>query len=153
HSRIFSEHSRDLPLIRLQPSKSLRAEEVPPDELQVGPNELVVYAAHFNKDTYNQFGVPFTVKIRDGEQFSALKSRIQKRLEVPDSEMEKWRFAIVSSRGPNWLENEEQTIVKLSYFKPEGSNNNRPYLGLEHVNKIVKRPRIAYPEKPIKIHN
>lgn len=66
-----------------------RFEEIPSDELNMGADELLVPVSHFFKDVYSVFGIPFFIRIKQGEPFSRLKERIQKRLGVPDKEWEK----------------------------------------------------------------
>ncbi|KAH8384510.1 hypothetical protein KR009_001563, partial [Drosophila setifemur] len=66
--------------------KTYRVEEVPTDEMLLAENEMLIPVAHFSKELYNSFGVPFLTKARHGEPYGALKQRIQKRLNVPDKE-------------------------------------------------------------------
>ena len=46
-------------------TKGYRIEEIPIDQLSLDPNEFFVPVAHFQKEPYQTFGVPFLVKIRD----------------------------------------------------------------------------------------
>jgi hypothetical protein len=41
-----------------------RIEEIPPDELNLAEDELLVPVAHFSKDVYATFGTPFVVKVK-----------------------------------------------------------------------------------------
>lgn len=66
-----------------------RFEEIPRDELELGPDELLVPVSHFFKDIYSVFGIPFFIRVKQAEPFGRLKERIQKRLGVPDKEWEK----------------------------------------------------------------
>ena len=206
--KIVGHHSEDMPLIRLSTTSSsrvLRVEEVPLDETNLAEDELVICCAHFTKEAYATFGVPFTLKIREGERFSALRERVQRRLDVPDKEFEKWRFAVVGAvsvggraGAVTYISEEEDPPVRLQIFAGQpvatslsaspliatsdgagalaappplphlgngdsggGAGGNcanallhmRAWLGLDHVNKQPKRPRVTYVEKPIKIHN
>ena len=41
------------------------------------------------QEIFSTFGVPFLLKIKQGETLSKVKERIQKRIDVPDKEFEK----------------------------------------------------------------
>lgn len=70
-------------------TKMYRIEEVPLDEAQLQEDEMLIPVAHFFKDVYSMFGVPFLVRTRQGEPFGALKERVRKKLAVPEKEWEK----------------------------------------------------------------
>lgn len=72
--------------------KIYRIEEIPRDELFLTEDEALIPVAHFCKEIYNSFGVPFFIKAKRGEPYSALKERMQKKLNVPDKEWEKVGF-------------------------------------------------------------
>lgn len=131
--------------------KVYRIEEIPRNELNLAEDELLVPVSHFYKNVYNTFGIPFYVKIKQGELFTAVKERMQKRLGVADKEWEKYKFGIVTMSHIEYITDDKMTIA-LSDFK----NNTaaaRPYLGLEHINKSQQRSRYNYFEKAIKIYN
>ena len=67
-------------------TKSYRIEQVLDDELKISQNELLLPIAHFTKEIYATFGIPFLMKVRQGEPYKDIKQRIQKRLEVGDKE-------------------------------------------------------------------
>ncbi|KAF5402852.1 Ubiquitin carboxyl-terminal hydrolase 7 [Paragonimus heterotremus] len=133
------------------PVHSLRIEEIPLDELNLKPDETVVYVSHFDKELHETFGIPFTVRIRDGEHYSAVRERIRRRLEVPEKEFERWRFLVMSPSDATYIPNDEDTVVRTKVFTQPCAPEYRPWLGIEH--KPSKRPRYAPNEKPIKIHN
>lgn len=133
------------------PIHSLRIEEIPLDELNLKPDETVVYVSHFDKAFTETFGVPFTVRIRDGETYSAVRERIRRRLEVPEKEFDRWRFAVIFPTEGTYIPNEEDPIVQIKSFIHPCIPEHRPWLGIDH--KPSKRPRYAPNEKPIKIHN
>ncbi|XP_060521700.1 ubiquitin carboxyl-terminal hydrolase 7 isoform X3 [Cylas formicarius] len=136
-------------------SKIYRIEEIPQDELVIGEDEMLVPCAHYQKDVFATFGIPFFIKIKEGEPFSKVKERIQKKMAVPDKEWEKFKFTIVSSVNRPHLTLENDYIVSLSNFRPvpNQGGNPKPWLGLDHVNKAPKRSRFNYLEKAIKIYN
>ncbi|TGZ58823.1 hypothetical protein CRM22_009421 [Opisthorchis felineus] len=133
------------------PVHSLRIEEVPIDEVNLKPDETIVYVSHFDKDLHVAFGIPFTVRIRDGEHYSAVRERIRRRLEVPEKEFERWRFAVMFPTEATYIPNDEDPIVRTKVFTHPCAPEYKPWLGVEH--KPSKRPRYAPNEKPIKIHN
>lgn len=157
--KIFSVQREDILLECLNPggTKTFRVEEIPKDELSLAEDELLVPAAHYHKEIFSTYGVPFLLKIKNKEPFSKVKERIQKKLDVPDKEFEKYKFAIVVMGRPQYINEDQEYIVNLQDFMPQhtqtGSMQPRPWLGLEHVNKAPKRSRYNYLEKAIKIHN
>ncbi|XP_027333721.1 ubiquitin carboxyl-terminal hydrolase 12-like isoform X8 [Abrus precatorius] len=116
---------------------TLRAEEIPEEEKNLGPHDRLIHVYHFTKDTaQNQmqiqnFGEPFFLVIHEGETLAEIKVRIQKKLQVPDDEFVKRRDVYGA-----W----EQ------------------YLGLEHTDNAPKRSYAVNQnrhtfEKPVKIYN
>ncbi|CAG0888119.1 unnamed protein product [Darwinula stevensoni] len=158
-SKIFCSHSEETLLenLRLDNTRVFRIEEVPKDETNLRENEVLMPCAHFQKEIFSTFGTPFYLKITHGESFARVKERIHKRLEVPDKEFEKWKFALVVMGRATYIDNED-FVVDLKEFRPHltpggPGSATRPWLGLEHVNKAPKRTRYNYLEKAIKIHN
>ena len=137
-------------------TKTYRVEEVPRDQEQVRDDEMLVPVAHFQKEIYSTFGHPFLLKLRDGESFDSVRAKIQRHLDVPDKEFEKYRVALIALGRPKYLEDLQHDTVRLRDFvnaSGQGSNSTKPYIGLEHINKNSKRPRYNYMEKAIKIYN
>lgn len=134
--------------------KVYRIEEIPRDELNLTDDEILVPVTHFYKDVYNTFGIPFFIKMKNGEPFANVKERIQKKLVVPDKEWEKYKFAIITMGRVDFI-SDDYVNVNLNDFKYSSQQHNlaRPYLGLEHLNKSHKRSRFNYLEKAIKIYN
>lgn len=56
----------DVPLDNLNTSgtKLYRIEEIPNDELNLAEDEMLVPVAHFHKDIFSTFGIPFFFKIK-----------------------------------------------------------------------------------------
>lgn len=46
-------------------TKSYRVEEVPKDQAKLEPNEFLLPVAHFQKESYQTFGVPFLLKVKN----------------------------------------------------------------------------------------
>lgn len=163
-NRIVQEFAANLTLSSIPPSTllpqscvssppvhSLRIEEIPMDELNLKSDEAIVYVSHFDKELHETFGIPFTVRIRDGERYSAVRERIRRRLDVPEKEFERWRFAVMFPTEATYIPNDEDPLVQTKVFTQPCAPEYRPWLGIEH--KPSKRPRFAPNEKPIKIHN
>ena len=142
-------------------SKTYRVEEIPAGQARVGENELLVPVVHFQKEIYSTFGHPFLLKLREGEKFESVKEKIQKHLDLPEKEFEKYRLAVISMGRAKYLDGggdsnvDGPPSVKIRDFINSGQSGSsaKPYIGLEHVNKNSKRPRYNYMEKAIKIYN
>ncbi|KAE9619222.1 putative ubiquitinyl hydrolase 1 [Lupinus albus] len=140
---------------------TLRAEEVPEDEINLGPRDRLIHVYHFMKDTaQNQqvqnFGDPFFLVIHEGETLADIKLRIQKKLQVPDEDFSKWKFAFVSLGRPEYLQ--DLDIVSTRFQRRDIYGAWEQYLGLEHAGNSPKRSyainqnRHSF-EKAVKIYN
>nr|XP_016444216.1 PREDICTED: ubiquitin carboxyl-terminal hydrolase 12-like [Nicotiana tabacum] len=141
---------------------TLRAEEIPEEEKNLGPHDRLIHVYHFTKETpQNQmqvqnFGEPFFLVIHEGETLAEIKVRIQKKLQVPDEEFSKWKFAFLSLGRPDYLQDSD--IVSSRFQRRDVYGAWEQYLGLEHADNTPKR---AYSvsqnrhtfEKPVKIYN
>ncbi|XP_051150225.1 ubiquitin C-terminal hydrolase 12 isoform X2 [Andrographis paniculata] len=141
---------------------TLRAEEIPEEEKNLGPNDRLIHVYHFTKETtQNQvqvqnFGDPFFLVIHEGKTLADVKVRIQKKLQVPDEEFSKWKFAFLSLGRPEYLEDSD--IVSSRFQRKDVYGAWEQYLGLEHSDTNPKRPYAASQnrhtfEKPVKIYN
>ena len=65
----------DTPLDHLviNAAKIYRIEEVPRDELHIAEDEMLISCAHFQKEVFSTFGLPFLLKIKQGEPFTKVK--------------------------------------------------------------------------------
>lgn len=70
-----------LDMLNTSPPRWFRVEEIPKDELEIGDDELLIPVAHFSKEIYSGFGIPFLLKVKEGEPFSQVKGKsfIQER--------------------------------------------------------------------------
>ncbi|KAJ1432182.1 Ubiquitin specific protease, conserved site [Sesbania bispinosa] len=132
---------------------TLRAEEVPEEEKNLGTHDRLIHVYHFTKDTtQNQmqiqnFGEPFFLVIREGETLAEIKLRIQKKLQVPDDEFVKvfpllpelygWKFAFFSLGRPEYLQDSD--IVSSRFQRRDVYGAWEQYLGLEHTDNAPKR--------------
>ncbi|KAK1397329.1 Ubiquitinyl hydrolase 1 [Heracleum sosnowskyi] len=141
---------------------TLRAEEIPEEEKNLGPHDRLIHVYHFTKETaQNQmqvqnFGEPFFLVIHEGETLAEVKMRIQKKLQVPDEEFLKWKFAFLSLGRPEYLLDSD--VVSSRFQRRDVYGAWEQYLGLEHSDTTPKRAftanqnRHTY-EKPVKIYN
>ncbi|XP_071910827.1 ubiquitin C-terminal hydrolase 12-like isoform X4 [Coffea arabica] len=141
---------------------TLRAEEIPDEEKNLGPHDRLIHVYHFTKETaQNQmqvqnFGEPFFLVIREGETLAEVKVRIQKKLQVPDEEFSKWKFAFLSLGRPEYLQDTD--IVSSRFQRRDVYGAWEQYLGLEHSDTTPKRAYVSNQnrhtfEKPVKIYN
>lgn len=135
----------------LQTPKSYRIEMIPQEELIIDSDSVLVPVMHFQKELFTAFGIPFYVKITEGETISSLQDRIREKLGMPEKEFEKIKFCLVAMGKLTYFPDDPERQLQTSDFI---TNNPQPlWLGLDHVNKAPKRTRYAYTEKAIKIHN
>ncbi|XP_058189954.1 ubiquitin C-terminal hydrolase 12-like isoform X4 [Rhododendron vialii] len=141
---------------------TLRAEEVPEEEKNLGNNDRLIHVYHFTKETaQNQmqiqnFGEPFFLVIHEGETLAEVKVRVQKKLQVPDEEFAKWKFAFLSLGRPEYLEDSD--VVSGRFHRRDVYGAWDQYLGLEHSDNTPKRAYAANQnrhtfEKAVKIYN
>ncbi|XP_057843456.1 ubiquitin C-terminal hydrolase 13 isoform X3 [Cryptomeria japonica] len=141
---------------------TLRAEEIPEEEKNLGPNNRLIHVYHFTKDAsqnhmqVQNFGEPFFLLIHEGETLAEVKQRIQKKLQVSDDEFAKWKFAFLSLGRPDYLQDTD--IVSSRFQRRDVYGAWEQYLGLEHSDNAPKRSyqtnqnRHTF-EKPVKIYN
>ncbi|GJU62002.1 ubiquitin carboxyl-terminal hydrolase 12-like protein isoform X2 [Tanacetum coccineum] len=119
---------------------TLRAEEIPAEGKDLGPQDRLISVYHFTKDaSQNQvnFGEPFIFVIRGDETLAEIKLRIQKILHVPNEEFSKWKIAFVSFGGPRYLQDSD--VVSTCFEKRDVYAAWEQYLGLEHSDNACKR--------------
>ncbi|XP_030963756.1 ubiquitin carboxyl-terminal hydrolase 12-like isoform X2 [Quercus lobata] len=97
---------------------TIRAEEIPEEEKNLGPDDRLIHVYHFIKDTAQN---PM------GETLAVIKVRIQKKLQVPHEEFAKWKFAFLFQGRPEYLQDSD---IVSGHFQGDGPWQE--YLGLEH---------------------
>ncbi|XP_041999988.1 ubiquitin C-terminal hydrolase 12-like isoform X1 [Salvia splendens] len=140
---------------------TLRAEEIPEEEKNLGPNDRLIHVYHFMKDTaqnqqVHNFGDPFFLAINDNETLGDIKMRLQKKLHVPDEEFSKWKFAFITLGRPEYLQDSD--IVSIRFQRRDVYGAWEQYIGLEHSDNTPKRSYAANQnrhtfEKPVRIYN
>ncbi|CCV00636.1 unnamed protein product [Malassezia sympodialis ATCC 42132] len=114
----------------------LFAEEIWPEELNLSEDEKVVQVCHFTKDVTRIHSVPFRFVIKRAERFADTKRRLQARLDIPDREFEKIRFALIQVtqyKLPTYLEDDD--VIFDHKFSPDD------VLGMDHIDKTGKYHR------------
>uniref|UniRef100_A0A0D6QUA6 ubiquitinyl hydrolase 1 n=1 Tax=Araucaria cunninghamii TaxID=56994 RepID=A0A0D6QUA6_ARACU len=140
---------------------TLRAEEIPEEEKNLGPQDRLIHVYHFTRDAsqnhmVQNFGEPFFLVIHEGETLADVKERIKKKLQVPDEEFSKWNFAFLSLGRPDYLQDSD--IVSTRFQKRDVYGAWEQYLGLEHNDSAPKKAHQGNQnrhtfEKPVKIYN
>ncbi|KAI3938553.1 hypothetical protein MKW98_016058 [Papaver atlanticum] len=126
-------------------SGTLLAEEIPEEEKNLGPRYRLIHVYHFKKAAYGikHIGEPFFLAIHVGETLEAVKLRIQKKLQVPDEEFAKWKFAYSTwTDRPEYLEDSDivaSCFERRTYY----SVDRGQYLGLDHSDSSPKRAYAA----------
>ncbi|KAH7541842.1 hypothetical protein FEM48_Zijuj02G0010400 [Ziziphus jujuba var. spinosa] len=121
--------------------------KIPEEEKNLSPQDRVIHVYHFTKDTtQNQmqiqnFGEPFFFVIHEGETLAEIKVRIQKKLQVPDEEFAKWKFAFLSLGRPEYLQ--DYDVVSNRFQRRDVYGAWEQYLGLEHSDSAPKRAYTA----------
>ncbi|XP_026416887.1 uncharacterized protein LOC113312343 [Papaver somniferum] len=118
---------------------TLRAEEILLEEKNLGPQDCLVHVHHFTKDASDpqkvkNFGKPFLLIIREGHTLAEVKLGIQKKLNAPDEEFTKWKFAILSLGQPDYLS--DMDIVSNRFLRRDICGASDQYLGLEHSDSF-----------------
>ncbi|TQE10835.1 hypothetical protein C1H46_003535 [Malus baccata] len=123
--------------------------KIPEEEKNLGLDDILIHVYHFTKVTVlNQtveqvknFGKPFVLVIHGGETLAEVKIRIQNKLQVPDEEISKWKFAFLSLGRPEYLQDSD--IVSSRFQRRDVYGAWEQYLGLEHSDKAPKRAHAA----------
>ncbi|ONM32289.1 Ubiquitin carboxyl-terminal hydrolase 13 [Zea mays] len=97
---------------------TLRAEEIPEEEKNLGPHDRLIHVYHFMKDpNQNQqiqnFGDPFLMVIREVETAAEVLERIQRKLRVPDEDFSKWKLAFISMNRPEYLQDTDVVSARF----------------------------------------
>eukprot|EP00898_Chlorokybus_atmophyticus_P001501 jgi/Chlat1/2351/Chrsp17S02617 len=162
HNRIFKvfPHHEKIENINDQ-YWTLRAEEIPEDEKNMGPNDRLIHVYHFTKDPAHtsmlqNFGDPFFLCVHENETVAEVRERIQAKLGVAAEEFAKYKLAFVSLGKVEYANDSDIVAAKFQQRRDQYSAFEN-YLGLEHADVGPKRPH-AYQqsnryEKAVKIYN
>jgi ubiquitin carboxyl-terminal hydrolase 7 len=78
-------------------SAQLYAEELPEEELSIGPDDIYTTVFHYQRDTTRTHSVPFKFLIIKDEPFELTKKRLQRRTGINDKDWAKVKVSIVSA--------------------------------------------------------
>ena len=102
NSKIFSVQGDDVRLdsIHTGGSKLYRVEEVPHDEVTLGEHQALIPVAHFHREMFTTFGVPFILKITDVSAVVSFLLTLYKRASVKYHRQTLWTLvtAVLLSR-------------------------------------------------------
>ena len=87
--KIIGVHQEDELLECLSPatSRMFRIEEIPLDQVDIDKeNEMLITVAHFYKEVFGTLGIPFLLRIHQGEHFREVMKRIQSLLDIQEKE-------------------------------------------------------------------
>ncbi|KAI3982823.1 hypothetical protein MKX01_010306, partial [Papaver californicum] len=121
---------------------TLRAEEIPEEEENLGPRDRLIHVYHFTIDAsqsqmVKNFGEPFFFVIHEKETLCEVKLLIQKKLQVSGEEFAKWKFAFLSLGRPEYLRDSDVVSSRFQRIDIYGAWGQ--YLGLEHPESSWKR--------------
>ncbi|XP_071943823.1 ubiquitin carboxyl-terminal hydrolase 7-like [Antedon mediterranea] len=136
-NKIHQVQQEDVLLECLNPvgPKTYRIEEIPEDQLDLNETELLLCAAHFQKELFSMFGVPFLIRVQDGEPFTEVRERIKNQLEISEKELEKIKFAIVLLGKTSYITEDEYRVSIKDFLPTSGGAGVMPWqawLGLDH---------------------
>ncbi|KAF8673527.1 hypothetical protein HU200_048610 [Digitaria exilis] len=125
---------------------TLRAEEIPEEEKNIGPNDRLIHVYHFMKDInqaqqIQNFGDPFFLLVHEGETLAEVKKRIQSKLQVSAEEFSKWKFAFISTNCPDYLQDSD--VITSRFQRREVYGAWEQYLGMERTDTTPKRAYIV----------
>ncbi|KAG8854609.1 hypothetical protein FRB91_003318 [Serendipita sp. 411] len=122
------------------------AEEIPREEEEAQETDKVIYAYHFYREPTRAHGVPFRYVCKPGEKFSETKKRLAVRLQVPEKDWAKYRFALIQEatfKQPTYI-NDDDCLYEHKFLADD-------VLGLDHMDKSNKRINGPYKNEALVI--
>jgi len=127
-------------------SQEIYVEEVPEDQLNPDPNDVIIPVIHFKNDISNYHSVPFLFKLNKGEKFSETKKRLQKSIGMSDKEFAKVKLCFIDkNNNPTYFEDKYNEAVLYN-----DDNHINFVIGLDYP---CRNPNSTSYEKAVKIHN
>ncbi|KAH7714883.1 Ubiquitin carboxyl-terminal hydrolase family protein [Aphelenchoides avenae] len=116
--RVFSVIRNDISMAELKAKylqstfSKLRVEEISSDQKEVAKDEKLFPVAHYDKEPNRMHGIPFFLKIVDGEPVVRIRHRVRELLEVSEREFNKYKLTIVmNNRVVRALDNNDENAV------------------------------------------
>eukprot|EP00850_Spirogloea_muscicola_P023127 SM000331S12523 [mRNA] locus=s331:27091:34038:- [translate_table: standard] len=120
---------------------TLRAEEVPDEERDIGPNDRLIHVMHFTRDAtqyhvLHHFGEPLFLVAHENETTAEIRDRIKAKLRVPDKEFAKWKLAFCQLGYPEYLLDTDVVVTRFQINEAHWGWEH--YLGIEHADTTSK---------------
>ncbi|XP_042505817.1 ubiquitin C-terminal hydrolase 12-like isoform X2 [Macadamia integrifolia] len=133
---------------------SLRVEEIPEEEKNLGPRDRLVPILQFRKATAKEqrffwyFGEPFFLIVHEGESLAEIKVRIQKKFRIPDGKFVQLKFSFIPWRGLTSRQDLQDSDIVFSYFQiPLENGSNILDWSTMTVFRTLTVPKRAYVAK------
>eukprot|EP00794_Sanderia_malayensis_P008888 gene8888-9838_t len=138
-NKVYRVVPEDQPLDQLVPQsqRTYRLEPLSDEDLSPQKDSVMVHVAHYSKEVYNTFGVPFIFSLKDGEKLGSVRKRIREKLDMDEKEFEKIKLSrVIMGKADYFPEDDDDQQISSKYFQSTSTAGpNRPWLGLDHVNK------------------
>ncbi|KAG8830769.1 hypothetical protein FRC17_004264 [Serendipita sp. 399] len=130
----------------LPDASELYAEEVPREEEEAQESDKIIYAYHFYREPTRAHGIPFRCVCKPNELFTDTKKRLAARLQIPEKDWAKFRFALIQEatfRQPTYI-NDDDCLYDHKFLVDD-------VLGLDHLDKSGKRINGPYKNEALVI--
>ncbi|ORY71585.1 uncharacterized protein BCR38DRAFT_331168 [Pseudomassariella vexata] len=129
HHKFFRELAPSYPVLSINDYADVVAERIPDEELDVDERDFIK-VMHFQSDPTRVHGIPFKFLLKEGEEFSETKKRLEKRTGIKGKAFEKIKFAIIKRyQKPVYLKDDD------CLFAEGGAVEDDMILGLDHVDR------------------
>ncbi|KAI8337200.1 hypothetical protein BC941DRAFT_427009 [Chlamydoabsidia padenii] len=112
-------------------SAQLYAEEVPGEELSIGPDDIYTTVFHYQRDTARSHSVPFKFLVIKDEPFEETKKRLQQRTGINDKDWAKVKVSIVSTYTATPIDEDNFKLSDHQFGVDDA-------IGLDHTDKSGK---------------
>ncbi|KIM26035.1 hypothetical protein M408DRAFT_330816 [Serendipita vermifera MAFF 305830] len=120
--------------------------EVPMEDEEAEEGDKIIFAYHFYREPTRAHGVPFRCVCKPNERFSETKKRLAIRLQVPEKDWAKYRFALIQEatfKQPTYI-NDDDCLYDHKFLADD-------VLGLDHMDKSGRRANGAYKNEALVI--
>ncbi|ETS80785.1 hypothetical protein PFICI_08314 [Pestalotiopsis fici W106-1] len=128
HNKVFRELPPSYPVLSINEYTDVVAERIPEEELDADERDFIK-VLHFQQDSSRVHGIPFKFLLKDGEEFSETKKRLEKRTGIKGKAFEKIKFALIRRYGKLTY------LVDDDILHQEGGLEEDISLGLDHVDR------------------
>ncbi|CAO3579210.1 unnamed protein product [Absidia cylindrospora] len=124
------------PISTISDNAQLYAEELPEEELNMGPDDIFTNVFHYQRDINRTHSVPFKFLVIKDEPFEQTKKRLQKRTGISDKDWMKVKVGIVANYSVAPIDEDDYKLSDHQF-----SVND--VLGLDHQDKTGKAHRLG----------